>query len=116
MQAYEVQGILGEGSFSTVHIGIRKCDRAYVALKFIDPKAVKFGRKTVELELHQELNHENIARLLAFFLPEPRRGEIVLVLDLADMDLKRLIRARRSTPHFFRTSKGCTSREVCWAA
>jgi serine/threonine protein kinase len=78
LQAYDVQGILGQGSFSTVHIGIRKSDRAYVALKFIDPKCIKFGRQTIELELNQQLNHENIGGLLVFFFPSLAAGKLFL--------------------------------------
>ena len=67
-------------------------------MKFLDPKAVKFGSESVEVELLRTCSHPNVIALEEVLHIEGRRAKTALVFPAFDLDLRRLLRLRRGFP------------------
>ena len=113
---YELDKRLGHGTFSSVYMARDRRSGLYVAAKFIDPTAQKYGSESQEVRILQSLEHDCVVRLTEAYEPyfpaSPReahersqpgreRKQSVLVFPAFDMDLKMLMQLRRSCPEEF---------------
>ena len=82
---------LGKGSFSTVAKGTFRGKDC--ACKVYTPRT-KSGNEELrrEIKAYKKLSHENVTRLLGYYVnPNKFHQQAILVLELADLDLGKII-------------------------
>jgi serine/threonine protein kinase len=90
---YDICEVLGEGTYGKVKKARCRQSGAYVAMKQMKFSGEDDGIPSTairEIAILKELRHENIVRLMDMFC---KPGELVLVCELADTDLKKHMRA-----------------------
>ena len=95
---YTFKDKLGTGAFSQVYQAACNATGRAKAVKVINPKAVKFGSESVEVELLQTCSHPNVIALEEVLHLEGRRACTALVFPAFDLDLRQLLRLRRGFP------------------
>merc|ERR1719460_2658319 len=91
---YDIMEVLGEGTYGKVRKARCRQTGEYRALKQMKLNNRDEGVPSTairEIAILKELSHENIVRLLDVFC---KPGELVLVFELLDTDLKKFMKAR----------------------
>lgn len=91
---YEITEVLGEGTYGKVRKARCKHSGELRAMKQMKIGSQEDGVPSTairEIAILKELNHEHIVRLLDVFC---KPGELVLVFELMDSDLKKFMKAR----------------------
>ena len=87
---YEIQEIIGEGSFGRVFKGRRRRDDEIVALKLI-PKVGKSEKDIqalrLEFKIQRELNHPNVVKMLDCF---ETANELIAVTEFLPGELHKV--------------------------
>ncbi|KAI4291054.1 hypothetical protein PAPHI01_0328 [Pancytospora philotis] len=94
---YEIKQILGEGSTSTVYLGLDRAEGTEVAIKSLP------GGSSREHEIHSSVDHEHIIRVLnyiegphhAYMVLEKCDGNLISFINGYDVDLKGVLRIVR---------------------
>ncbi len=83
--------VLGEGTYGQVVLGWHRASGTTHALKFADTRGTEWER---EYEVLQQLQHENIMKMLQVFLPCEGRAYVVIASPAADTDLQTFLDKR----------------------
>ena len=94
---YEIKQILGEGSTSTVYLGLDRTEGVEVAIKSLP------GGSSREYEIHSAMDHEHIIRVLnhiegphhAYMVLEKCDGNLISFINGYDVDIKGVLRIVR---------------------
>ena len=112
-EKYETAKRIGGGSFGDVYLVRRRQSSSFFAAKLLDPTVQKYGTATQELKILQSLHHKCVIELTDVYGPYlpassrqrnvlfRERQETVLVFPAYDLDLKWLLRLRKSCPEDF---------------